>query len=88
MYRVRLCTDSERVSPEQLELLPCMRGKDGFGGMTMTKRDQMMECMSVMEDGMSRTAQHRDIWQNELIYWLCKAVYLLLDRAVKDRKDE
>ena len=54
----------------------------------MTKRDQMMECMSVIEDGMSRTAQHRDIWQNELIYWLCKAVYLLLDRAVKDRKDE
>ena len=54
----------------------------------MTKRDQMMECMSAIEDGMSRTAQHRDIWQNELIYWLCKAVYLLLDRAVKDRKDE
>ena len=54
----------------------------------MTKRDQMMECMSVIEDGMSRTAQHRDIWQNELIYWLCKAVYLLLGRAVKDRKDE
>ena len=54
----------------------------------MTKRDQMMECMSAIEDGMSRTAQHRDIWQNELIYWLCKAVYLLLDRAVKNRKDE
>ena len=54
----------------------------------MTKRDQMMECMSAIEDGMSRTAQRRDIWQNELIYWLCKAVYLLLDRAVKDRKDE
>ena len=54
----------------------------------MTKRDQMIECMSVIEDGMSRTAQHRDIWQNELIYWLCKSVYLLLERAVKDRKDE
>lgn len=54
----------------------------------MTKRDQMIECMSAIEDGMSRTAQHRDIWQNELIYWLCKAVYLLLDKAVKDRKDE
>ena len=54
----------------------------------MTKRDQMIECMSAMEDGMSRITQHRDIWQNELIYWLCKAVYLLLDKAVKDRKDE
>ena len=54
----------------------------------MTKRDQMIECMSAMEDGMSMITQHRDIWQNELIYWLCKAVYLLLDKAVKDRKDE
>lgn len=53
----------------------------------MTKRDQMIECMSVMEDGMSRTAQHRDIWQNELVYWLCKAVYLLLDWAVKEIKN-
>ena len=54
----------------------------------MTKHDQMMECMAVMEDGMTKVAESRDIWQNELIYWLCKAVYLLLDRAVKDRKDE
>ena len=54
----------------------------------MTKRDQMMECMSAIEDGMSRTAQHRATWQNELIYWLCNAVYVLLDRAVIDRKDE
>ena len=48
----------------------------------MTKRDQMIECMSAMEDGMKQTAESRDIWQNELIYWICKAVYLLLERAV------
>ena len=58
--------------------------ENGKKALKTTKRDQMMECMSVIEDGMSRTAQHRDIWQNELIYWLCKAVYLLLEQAVKD----
>ena len=51
----------------------------------MTKHKQMIECMSAMEDGMIQTAQHSDIWQNRLIYALCKAVYLLLERAVKDK---
>ena len=49
----------------------------------MTKRDKMIECMAAVEDGMCQTAQHSDIWQNRLIYWLCKAVYLLLQEAVK-----
>lgn len=49
----------------------------------MTKREQMLECMAAMEDGMCRSAQYSDIWQNRLIYALCKAVYLLLERAVK-----
>ena len=52
----------------------------------MTKHDQMIECMEVMHDGMSRIATSRDIWQNQLIYWICKAVYLLLERAVKEDK--
>jgi hypothetical protein len=51
----------------------------------MTKREQMIECMKAMEDGMCQTAQNSDIWQNRLIYWLCKAVYLLLEQAVKGR---
>ena len=51
----------------------------------MTKRDQMLECMAAVEDGMIQTAQHSDIWQNRLIYALCKAVYLLLERAVKEK---
>lgn len=50
----------------------------------MTKREQMIECMEAMEDGMIRLA-HSNIWQNTLIYWLCKAVYLLLEQAVKGR---
>ena len=49
----------------------------------MTKHKQLIECMSAMEDGMCQTAQHSDIWQNRLIYALCKAVYLLLEQAIK-----
>lgn len=52
----------------------------------MTKREQMIECMSAMEDGMKRTAESRDIWQNELIWWICKSLYLLLEREVKKGK--
>lgn len=48
----------------------------------MTKRDQMIECMEALEDGMCRTAQNSDIWQDRLIYALCKAVYLLLKERV------
>ena len=50
----------------------------------MTKREQMIECMEAMEGGMIQTARHSDIWQNRLIYALCKAVYLLLKEAVKN----
>lgn len=54
----------------------------------MTKRDQMIECMAAVEDGMIQTAQHSDIWQNRLIYALCKAVYLLLEKAVKEKGED
>ena len=50
----------------------------------MIKREQMLECMEQMEQGMCASSCFRDIWQNELIYWLCKSVYLLLERAVKN----
>lgn len=29
---------------------------------------------------------HRDIWQNELLWWLCKAVLLLIEREVRCEK--
>ena len=44
----------------------------------MTRREQMIECAGQMEQGMIRTQTTRDIWQNDLIWWLCKAVKLLL----------
>lgn len=49
--------------------------------MTVTKREQIVECMEVMQKGMERTATQRDMWQSDLIWWICKALFLLLERA-------
>ena len=52
----------------------------------MTKRDQLLETRSAISEGMERTAVQRDIWQNELIWWLCKAVLLLMEKDIKNGK--
>lgn len=49
----------------------------------MTQRNQLIECMDELETGMARIATRGDIWQDRLVYVLCKAVYLLLKEAVK-----
>ena len=54
--------------------------------MTMTKREQMLEVRQAISEGMERTAVQRDIWQNELIWWLCKAVLLLMEKEIKNGK--
>lgn len=51
--------------------------------MLPTKRDQMIECMENIEWGMTRMNNTRDIWQNNLIFWICKALLLLLEKEVK-----
>ena len=53
-------------------------GMDGV--MTMTKRDQLLEAREAISEGMERTAVQRDIWQNELVWWLCQAVLLLTEK--------
>ena len=50
-----------------------------------TKREQMLEARREISRGMERVAD-RTIWQNELIWWLCKAVLLLLDKEIKNGK--
>ena len=55
-------------------------GMDGV--MTMTKREQMLEARQAISEGMERTAVQRDIWQNELIWWLCKAVLMLMEKEI------
>ena len=54
----------------------------------MDKRDQLLEARAAISEGMERTAAYRDIWQNELIWWLCKAVLLLMDRELRRGKTE
>lgn len=46
--------------------------------MKMTRNEEITECRQAIAEGMERVGMHRDIWQNELIWWLCKAVLLII----------
>ena len=48
----------------------------------MTRREQIIECMDAIQQGMERTAMQRDMWQSDLIWWMCKAIFLLLKKEV------
>jgi len=48
----------------------------------MTKREQMIECIRALDDGMERIQNTRDIWQNDLLYWICKGLKLLLGASI------
>jgi hypothetical protein len=52
----------------------------------MTRKDKLLEARAAISEGMERTAVQRDIWQNELIWWLCKAVLLLIEKELKHEK--
>lgn len=52
----------------------------------MTKPEQLVECMEKMENGMIHTSTTRDMWQNDLVFWICKSVKLLLEIALKQTK--
>ena len=54
----------------------------------MTRIEQMIECAEVAEQGMIQTQTHRDMWQNNLIWWICKAVKLLLEERIRERKEK
>lgn len=51
-------------------------------------REELIRDMAAMEQGMERTAQRCDIWQDRLIYAICKAVYHLLVRELKRTRKE
>lgn len=54
--------------------------------MTMTKREQMIECMRAMEEGMFVTGTADHVSQVDiprLLWWMCKALFLLLEKAIK-----
>ena len=50
----------------------------------MTRREQIIECVEAMEEGMIKTQTNRDMWQNNLIWWICRAVKLLLEKEIKN----
>lgn len=50
-----------------------------------TKKEQIVECMAAMQNGMIQTA-NQDIWQSKLIWWICKSIYLLLDDKIKRKE--
>lgn len=54
----------------------------------MTRIEQMIECAEQMEYGMIQTQTYRDMWQNNLVWWLCKAVKLLLEERIRERKEQ
>lgn len=41
-------------------------------------RDELIRDMEAMEQGMERTADRCDIWQDRLIYAMCLAIYHIL----------
>lgn len=51
----------------------------------MTEREQIIECIEEIEQGSRAVETYRDIWQNNLIWWLCKAVRLLLLGRLKNK---
>lgn len=51
----------------------------------MTRREKLIEARNAIIEGRERVAD-RTIWQNELVWWLCKAVLLLIEKEVKNAK--
>lgn len=47
------------------------------------KREEIVSLMESMEAGMIKTKTTKDIWQNDLVYALCYAVYYLLKDKLK-----
>lgn len=55
--------------------------------MKLTKRDQMLECIEEIE-GRQAALEGHDIWQDELVWWMAKAICLLLREAAIADRDE
>ena len=51
----------------------------------MTRREQMLEARQKISGIMEDVSDHT-IWQNELIWWLCKAVLLLIETELRREK--
>lgn len=50
----------------------------------MANKNDMLEALEEIENGMIRIKEKRSIWQNSLVYALCQAVRLLLIDKIKE----
>jgi len=48
---------------------------------------ELLDDLDAMEEGMSRTADRADIWQDRLVYAMCKAIYHIIKWIVRKEKD-
>ena len=52
----------------------------------MARRDDLVEALDAIENGMCRIKESRGIWQNDLVYALCQGVRLLLMEEIRKEK--
>lgn len=50
----------------------------------MAGRNDLLEARKAISEGMERVAD-RTIWQNELIWWLCRVALMWLNREMKNQ---
>ena len=53
----------------------------------MAIRDDLIKDAGNMLEAMERTANRCDIWQDRIIYWICVAVWHLLQVEIKRLQD-
>lgn len=54
----------------------------------MALRDELIRDMNAMEDGMIRTGQRTDIWQDRLVWAICKAVFDIIAWILRGGRSE
>ena len=52
----------------------------------MARREDLVEALDAIENGMCRVKESRGIWQNDLVYALCQGVRLLLMEEIRKKK--
>lgn len=52
----------------------------------MGKREQIIECINYLEEGQMKMEQQGDIWQNKLVWWICKALCMILVDKLREEK--
>ena len=84
----QLCQDAaDAIDNQRTHIQALIRANDAHREMVArpAKRSDMVEALDAIENGMTRVAMSRDIWQNDLIYALCQGVRLLLEDRIKNR---